>query len=187
MYIHFFKPIFDFLIAFLALIILFPFLLIVGVILSIIHKGNPIFTQQRIGQHAQAFVIYKFKTINNDGVSTPFLQQIRNLKIDELPQLFNILKFEMSLVGPRPDIPGYYDQLPKEFQSILDLKPGITGQASLAFANEEAILKQQENPLQYNDEVIFPEKLKLNLAYRESISFYLDIKIIFKTLLLPFQ
>lgn len=187
MYIHFFKPAFDFLVALVALVILFPFLCFIAIVLSILHRGNPIFNQVRIGQHGKAFVIYKFKTYTKEGVSTPFLQRLRNYKIDELPQLINILKFEMSLVGPRPDIPGYYDQLPKNFESILDLKPGITGYASIAFANEEALLNQQENPLKYNDEVIFPEKLKINLQYRQQISFYIDLQIIFKTLFLPFK
>lgn len=187
MYIHFFKPTFDFLVAFIALILLSPFLLVLAIILSFIHQGNPIFTQKRIGQHAKLFTIYKFKTLRQEEVSTPFLQRLRNYKIDELPQLLNILKFEMSLVGPRPDVPGYYDQLEDQYKPILDVKPGITGHASLAFANEEALLKQQENPLKYNDEVIFPEKLKLNLLYRKKISFYIDLQIIFKTLLLPFQ
>ncbi|WP_188457160.1 sugar transferase [Psychroflexus planctonicus] len=187
MYVHFFKPAFDFLVAFLALILLFPLLFLVVIILIYIHSGNPIFTQKRIGQNAKVFTIYKFKTITQSGITTFFLQKLRNYKIDELPQLLNILKFEMSLVGPRPDIPGYYDQLPHQYKPILDLKPGITGYASLAFANEEALLKKQTNPLKYNDEVIFPEKLKLNLQYREKISFAVDLQIIFKTLLLPFQ
>lgn len=187
MYVHFFKPAFDFLVAFLALILLFPLLFLVAIILIYIHSGNPIFTQKRIGQNAKVFTIYKFKTITQSGITTFFLQKLRNYKIDELPQLLNILKFEMSLVGPRPDIPGYYDQLPNQYKPILDLKPGITGYASLAFANEEALLKKQTNPLKYNDEVIFPEKLKLNLQYRKKISFAVDLQIIFKTLLLPFQ
>jgi lipopolysaccharide/colanic/teichoic acid biosynthesis glycosyltransferase len=187
MYIHFFKPIFDFLVALIALILLFPILLLVAFILSFIHQGNPVFTQTRIGQNAQPFTIYKFKTITEEGKTTTFLQNLRNYKIDELPQLLNVLKFEMSLVGPRPDIPGYYDQLQHKYKPILDLKPGLTGHASIAFANEEALLKEQVNPLVYNDEVIFPEKLKLNLAYRNKISFYIDLQIIFKTLLLPFQ
>ncbi|GGE08348.1 sugar transferase [Psychroflexus salis] len=187
MYIHFLKPALDFVFALFTLILLSPILLILLAVLAFIHKGSPIFTQKRIGQNAQAFIIYKLKTINKKGISTPFLQLLRNLKIDELPQLINILKFEMSFVGPRPDIPGYYDQLQPKYISILDLKPGITGYASLAYSNEEAILKKQINPLKYNDEVIFPKKLQLNLAYRKSISFQQDIKIILKTLLLPFQ
>lgn len=187
MYIHFFKPVFDFIAALMALILLSPLLIFIACFLSFIHKGNPIFTQKRIGQYAKPFTIYKFKTITQDGVTTTFLQRLRNYKIDELPQLLNILKFEMSLVGPRPDVPGYYDQLAPNYKPILDLKPGITGYASLAFANEEALLKQKENPLQYNDEVIFPQKLKINLQYRQKISFYIDLQIIFKTLLLPFQ
>lgn len=187
MYIHLIKPTLDFLLALIASILLLPLLFVISIILSFIHQGNPVFTQKRIGQHAQTFTIYKFKTITNQGNSTPFLQKLRNYKLDELPQLLNILKLEMSFVGPRPDIPGYYDQLEEKYKPILDVKPGLTGYASLAFANEEALLKRQENPLEYNDEVIFPKKLEINLKYRQNISLYQDIKIMIKTLLLPFQ
>lgn len=187
MYIAVFKPIFDFITALVALIILSPLLILISLILAFNHQGHPIFSQKRIGQHGKPFIIYKFKTLNQAGVSTPFLQVLRDYKVDELPQLFNILKFEMSWVGPRPDIPGYYDQLPEKYQPILKLKPGITGYASLTFANEEALLKQQTDPLRYNNEVIFPEKLRLNLAYLQEISFFIDLQIIFKTLLLLFK
>lgn len=187
MYICFFKPALDFIVALIALILLSPFLFIISFLVAFVHGSNPIFKQVRIGQYAKPFVIYKFKTLNSDGISTPFLQGLRDYKIDELPQLINILKFEMSLVGPRPDIPGYYDQLDTIYQPILDLKPGITGIASIAFANEEALLSKQENPLKYNDEVIFPKKLSINLQYRQQISFIKDLQIIFKTLLLPFK
>lgn len=183
MYVHFVKPAFDFVVALVALLLLLPLLFFISLILWYIHQSNPIFTQIRIGQRAQPFVIYKFKTINAEGVSTPFLQKLRNLKIDELPQLVNILKFEMSLVGPRPDIPGYYDQLEDKYKPILSLKPGITGWASLAFANEEALLKKQADPLQYANEVIFPQKLKLNLQYAQEVSLYKDVQIMLKTLL----
>lgn len=187
MYIRIFKPFFDFIIALIGLVLIWPFLLCTALVLVFVHKGSPIFKQKRIGQHAKPFTIYKFKTISKTGKISAFLQKLRNYKIDELPQLVNILKFEMSFVGPRPDIPGYYDRLPKKYQCILDLKPGITGMASLAFSNEEELLKKQENPLAYNDQVIFPKKLRINSEYRKNISLFLDIKIMIKTLFLPFQ
>ncbi|GAA0755825.1 hypothetical protein GCM10009433_10680 [Psychroflexus lacisalsi] len=92
----------------------------------------------------------------------------------------------MSLVGPRPDIPGYYDKLKGDDRLILQLKPGITGYASLKFVNEEKLLAQQEDPISYNDTVLFPQKVKLNLEYYREVSFTTDIKILFKTILLPF-
>lgn len=187
MYIRFFKPFFDFVLALTAFVILIPFLLSIAFLVWYIHLSHPIFKQIRIGQHARPFIIYKFKTITKAGNSTPFLQWLRNYKIDELPQLINILKFEMSIVGPRPDIPGYYNKLEEPYLPILKLKPGITGYASLAFSDEEHQLKKQANPLQYNDEVIFPKKLQLNLQYSNEVSFSKDLQIIFKTLFLYFK
>lgn len=184
MYQAFFKPLLDFIVALLLTIVLLPLFLFVSLILVVIHGASPIFAQTRIGQHAKEFTIYKFKTIKENGASTSFLKLLRKTKIDELPQLFNILKGDMSFVGPRPDIPGYYDLLQGEDRKILALKPGITGRASLKYANEEALLAQQENPLQYNDEVIFPDKVKINHLYLQHISFQEDIKIIAKTVFL---
>jgi lipopolysaccharide/colanic/teichoic acid biosynthesis glycosyltransferase len=106
---------------------------------------------------------------------------LRKYKLDELPQLINIVLGDMSFVGPRPDIAGYYDKLAGENRKVLDLKPGLTSEAALKYANEEDLLATVENPQQYNDEVIFPDKVKLNLAYYYSRSFWGDIKIIWKT------
>ena len=103
--------------------------------------------------------------------------------MDELPQFINVLKGEMSIVGPRPDIEGYYDTLDGENRKILELKPGITSLASLKYYNEEEILEQQDNPLLYNDTVIFPDKVKMNLAYYYNQNLVLDLKIILKTIL----
>jgi lipopolysaccharide/colanic/teichoic acid biosynthesis glycosyltransferase len=108
----------------------------------------------------------------------------RKMKLDELPQLWNVLVGDMSFVGPRPDVPGYADQLPKETQAILlSVRPGITGPASLAFRNEEDLLATQENPKQYNDEVIYPEKVRINLDYIAKWTFMGDIKYIWQTIL----
>lgn len=187
MYLKFGKPLFDWIISLLGLLLLSPFLILISISLFFIHKSSPFFLQTRVGQYARRFKIYKFKTLPNAGRSHWFLKFLRKTKLDELPQLINVLKGEMSLVGPRPDIPGYYDRLEGEYRLILELRPGITGYASIAFANEEQVLSKQKNPLHYNDEVIFPEKVKLNLDYYRHVSFGLDLKILFKTILLPFN
>ena len=106
---------------------------------------------------------------------------LRKSKIDELPQLLNVLFGQMSFVGPRPDIPGYYDKLVGEDRKILELKPGLTSKASLKYFNEEFLLSTQPNPLEYNDSVIFPDKVKMSLEYYYKKSFREDLKIIFKT------
>lgn len=123
---------------------------------------------------------------NNNKIS-PIGSFLRKYKIDELPQLLNILKGEMSFVGPRPDIEGYYDKLTGEERKILELKPGLTSEASIIFRNEEELLAKQNNPLKYNDEVLFPEKIRLNLDYYYNRSISLDLKIILRTLLTLFK
>lgn len=107
---------------------------------------------------------------------------LRKTKLDELPQLFNILLGDMSFVGPRPDEVGYYDQLKGDDRKVLALKPGLTSEASLKYIDEEQLLAQQKNPLQYNDEVIFPDKIQLNLQYLENHSIVMDMMIIWKTI-----
>jgi len=106
---------------------------------------------------------------------------LRQSKIDELPQLWNVLKGDMSVVGPRPDVEGYYDLLQGEERKILELKPGLTSLASIKYYNEEVLLVLQENPQCYNDEVIFPDKARMNLDYYYHRSFLGDVKIILKT------
>ncbi len=120
-------------------------------------------------------------TAANDPRITNFGKFLRKTKLDELPQLFNVLKGDMSLVGPRPDVPGFADKLQGENRKILALKPGITGLATIAFKNEEELLAEQENPEQYNREIIWPEKVRLNKKYIEQYSFLLDLKILWKT------
>lgn len=156
---------------------------------------GPIFYRQyRVGKDAQLFKIIKFRSMNviHDGNTvtvkgesriTPLGAVIRKYKLDELPELLNVLKGNMSFVGPRPDVPGYADKLKNKDRNVLKLKPGITGLASLKYKNEEEILALQVNPKQYNDEVIFPDKVRLNLYYMEHWSFLLDLKIIIYTIL----
>ena len=188
------KHLFDKIAALCGIILLSPFMLIIFIIHKIVMtKGRFIFKQERIGQYGKKFYIYKIRTMTeNDGnvfVTTanderiqPFGRWLRKTKIDEIVELVNVLKGEMSFVGPRPDVPGYADLLQGSDRKILELKPGITGPASLKYINEEEILAQVENPQQYNDEVIFPDKVKINLDYYHTRTFWGDIKIIFKTI-----
>ena len=143
-----------------------------------------IFLQKRVGQNAKLFSIYKLRTLCREtGRISRIGRFMRTYKLDELPQFFNVLLGDMSVVGPRPDLPGYYDALQGEERKILELKPGITGPASIAYANEEAILSLQKDSLKYNDEVIFPDKVRLNLKYYYERSLWLDIKIIIRTII----
>ena len=143
-----------------------------------------LFKQTRIGKEGVPFTIYKFRSIPK-GTSVPSVwgNFLRKTKIDEIPQFYNILKGEMTLVGPRPDVPGYADQLEGDDRIVLTLKPGITGLASLKYRNEEQLLAQQSNPQHYNDEVIWPDKVRINKWYIANRTIGMDIKIMLFTLL----
>lgn len=187
------KNIFDTVCSFLGLLFLWPLLLIVAILIKIKMPGGPvIFKQQRVGKDAKLFTMYKFRsmTVAHSGSSvsvagesriTPLGAKLRKYKLDELPELWNVLKGDMSFVGPRPDVPGYADKLEGEDRLILKLRPGITGPASLKYANEEELLAQVDDPIKYNDEVIFPDKVKINLEYYYNHTLWGDIKLIFKT------
>lgn len=167
----------EILLSIIALVVVSIPLFVIFLIISIIFEENGFFSQTRIGQHGKPFTIYKLKTMK-DGKVTRIGKFLRKTKIDELPQLINILKGEMSFVGPRPDVPGYYDQLTGDDRRVLQLKPGLTSPAALKYRNEEQLLVQQEDPQKYNDEVLFPDKVKMNLEYLEKRSFFYDLKII---------
>lgn len=122
-------------------------------------------------------------TVSGDKRITPSGAFFRRYKLDELPQLWNVLKGEMSFVGPRPDVPGYMDRLEGEMRAILSLKPGITGPATLAFRNEETLLSEAPDPRRYNDEVIFPRKVQINLQYLRQAGLFYDLKLIIATVL----
>ena len=189
------KHIFDIAISFLGLLFLWPILLIVAILVRINMPGGPvIFRQQRVGKDGKIFTMYKFRSmiVNHSGSSisvagenriTPLGQKLRKYKIDELPELWNILKGDMSFVGPRPDVPGYADKLQGEDRDILKLRPGITGPASLKYRNEEELLATVENPQEYNDTVIYPDKVRLNLYYLRNYSFLKDLQMICCTIL----
>lgn len=178
------KRAFDLIFSFTALL-LFGWVIVIGfIVASIDTLSNGLFTQKRIGQYGVPFTIYKLKTIRPKTTTiSPVGKLLRKSKIDELPQLFNVLFGTMSFVGPRPDIPGYYDKLEGDYRKILALKPGITCEASIKYADEELILEKQENPLQYNDTVIFPDKVQMNLTYYHTRTFLGDLIILLKTIL----
>ena len=191
----FLKFIFDRGASLFGLIFLFPVLIIVGILICIKMPGGPIiFKQRRVGQYGRLFTMYKFRsmTVAHSGSSvsvkgesriTPLGAVLRKYKLDELPELWNVLIGDMSFVGPRPDVPGYADKLEGEDRRMLLLKPGITGPASLKHRNEEELLAKQENPQEYNDKVLFPDKVRLNIEYLDNWSFSNDIKFIIYTVL----
>ena len=189
------KWLFDRTMALIGLLVLWPLLLVVALLIRIKMPGGPvIFKQKRVGQHGRLFTMYKFRsmTVHHSGSSvsvrgesriTPLGAVLRKYKLDELPELWNVLIGDMSFVGPRPDVPGYADKLQGDDRRMLQLKPGITGPASLKYRNEEELLAGQADPQKYNDEVLFPDKVRINLQYLDNWSFWGDIRIIVCTVL----
>lgn len=188
------KRVFDFICSIIGLIVFFPMFILISILISLDSKGPVLFKQKRVGKNGGLFTLIKFRSMvinhqDNNTISVkgdPRITKIgiflRKYKLDELPELWNVVKGDMSLVGPRPDISGYADKLVGQDRNILKLRPGITGEATLKYANEEEILAKQENPKKYNDEIIFPDKIKINLEYYNHQSLWLDIKIIFATI-----
>lgn len=179
------KKIFDLSIS----IIILPFVIIPLILLLLLASfstgRNGLFVQYRIGLHGNTFRLYKIRTLkgaNHHDINaikdseTGLGRWMRKTKLDELPQIFNVLKGDMSWVGPRPDIAGYADKLMGDDRIILNVKPGITGPATLKYKNEDAILLKQKNPLEYNDTVIWPDKIKINKTYVAQWSLKKDIK-----------
>ena len=193
------KYLFDRTVSLFGLIFLSPVLLVVALLVRLkMPDGSVIFRQQRIGRHGKLFTMYKFRTmtVSHSGstVSVAGEQRITSLgavlrkyKLDELPELWNVLKGDMSFVGPRPDVPGYADKLQGDDRLILDLRPGITGPASLKYANEEEILAKVDDPIAYNDTVIFPDKVRINLDYYRNHTFWGDIRLIFQTVFRSYE
>jgi lipopolysaccharide/colanic/teichoic acid biosynthesis glycosyltransferase len=188
----FVKNIFDYFLSFLLLVFLSPILVLLIVFSSFSTRKFGIFSQERIGKNGKVFRIYKIRsmyvqsgdviTASNDPRITKFGHFVRMTKLDELPQLINILMGDMSFVGPRPDVKGYADKLEGKDKIILSVKPGITGPATLYYRNEEELLAKQENKDKYNDEVIWPNKVKINREYLENWSSSKDFDILLKTL-----
>lgn len=188
------KRLIDFIMSFAGLIFLSPFLLFISILIKISTNGNVFFVQERVGKNGSLFKMIKFRTmytdhndnntisIKGDSRITKLGYFLRKYKIDELPELINVLFGDMSFVGPRPDVKGYADKLKGDHRKILKLRPGITGPASIKFINEELLLSQQKNPKYYNDNVIYPEKVRINLDYFYNNSIWIDFKIIFATI-----
>lgn len=189
------KYIFDRVVSLVGLLLIWPLLLVLVLMIRRSMPGAPaIFKQQRVGKDGCLFTMYKFRTMvpHHSGSSvsvagedriTPLGKTLRRYKLDELPELWNILIGDMSFVGPRPDVPGYADCLVGEDREILNLRPGITGPASLKYRNEEELLAKVEDPIAYNDEVIYPDKVRLNRYYYHHYSFVMDLRMIFATVL----
>ena len=189
------KWIFDRGMALVGLAVLWPVLIIVAVLIKVkMPGGTVLFTQKRVGRHGRLFTMHKFRsmTVAHGGSSvsvageariTPLGAVLRKYKLDELPELWDVLIGNMSFVGPRPDVPGYADLLQGDDRRILELRPGITGPASLKYRDEEELLAKVDNPVEYNDTVIFPDKVRINLYYLDHYSFVKDIQMIVCTVL----
>lgn len=189
------KWIFDRVMALIGLVVLLPVFLVVGILIKIKMPNGPIlFRQKRVGKGGRIFTMVKFRSmvVSHSGSSvsvagesriSPLGAKLRKYKLDELPELWNVLIGDMSFVGPRPDVPGFADKLVGEEREILQLRPGITGHASLKYRNEEELLASVDDPIRYNTEVIYPDKVRINLDYLRHWSFARDLKYIVQTLL----
>ena len=191
------KWLFDRLASLCGLLIIWPLIVIVAILIKVKMPGPVLFVQERVGKDGKLFKVHKFRSMRVrredeafTGVAaaetsriTPLGEKLRKYKLDELPELWDVFIGKMSFVGPRPDVPGYADKLVGENRAILKLRPGITGPASLKYRNEEELLAQVDDPVKYNDEVIWPDKVRLNLYYLQHYSFWMDLKMIFATVL----
>lgn len=203
------KWIFDRLMALVGLLVLWPVLLVVAILIRVKMPGGPaFFCQKRVGKDGKLFTCHKFRsmTVKHNGSSvsvagdsriTPFGAKLRHYKLDELPELWDVLIGNMSFVGPRPDVPGYADLLQGDDRKVLKLRPGITGPATLKYRLEDEMISEyvakkqaegdvrpmQEIATEYNDKVIYPDKVRLNCYYYRHYSFWKDIEMIFATVL----
>lgn len=188
---RFLKRVFDVLVSGAALFILWPVILVAWILATRDTGASGMFHQERVGRNGKVFTVHKIRTMKaatgttittqNDTRITPLGAKLRRCKIDELPQLWNIIKGDMSLVGPRPDVPGYADYLTGEDREILFLRPGITGPATLKYREEEIILANVDDPERYNDEVIWPDKVRINREYLHNYSLMRDIRYLLAT------
>ncbi|MBT4678479.1 MAG: sugar transferase [Flavobacterium sp.] len=172
-------------------LILIPTLLLPVSILIILAtidtKIFGLFFQNRVGQYGKGFTIYKIRTYNRNGEVSKFSKKIRKYKLDEIPQILNILLGQMSFVGPRPDVLEVMSTLSKSDQIILSIKPGLTGPASLYYFNEEALLAEQEDPIAYTNQILTPKKNAINKDYIKNYHIFNDVNYIYKTTLHVFQ
>lgn len=196
---RFVKRTFDVFFSFIALALLWPLILFCIVLARIDTKQSGIFIQKRIGMNANKINVLKIRTMKHredvahttitakgDARITNQGRIFRKLKFDELPQLWNVLVGDMSFVGPRPDVPGYADGLKGQDRLVLSVRPGITGPATLKYKDEELLLSLVENPENYNDKTIYPDKVQINVGYVNNWSMLADVRYILMTLhLLP--
>jgi lipopolysaccharide/colanic/teichoic acid biosynthesis glycosyltransferase len=194
------KRAFDFTVATLGLIVFAPVFFVVGVLIKIESSGPAFFKQERIGRQFRPFHIYKFRTmtenapqtgpaitVGDDARITRSGRFLRRSKIDELPQLINVFKGEMSLVGPRPELSRYVEMFPKDYEEILRVRPGITDMASVKYSNEATLLGYAENPEEKYVTQVLPDKITLAKAYTRQASLCFDVALIFKTLVKLFD
>jgi lipopolysaccharide/colanic/teichoic acid biosynthesis glycosyltransferase len=191
----FLKRTFDVAASFLGLVLLAPVILLCWAVAAIDTRSNGFFIQKRVGRHGRIIHVCKIKTMYpGDNARSPIASKnlasisrsgsfFRKYKLDELPQLFNVLTGSMSMVGPRPDVPGYADRLQGEDRVILLLRPGITGPASIKYKDEESILAAVDDPDSYNDRVIWPDKVDINREYFSNYSLLRDVRYIVHTIL----
>jgi lipopolysaccharide/colanic/teichoic acid biosynthesis glycosyltransferase len=195
LYATYFKPLLDSGLALIGILILSPLLLTIAIAIKLTSNGPTLYKQQRYGQNFRPFQVLKFRsmiinanqkglliTAQNDPRITPIGKILRKTKCDELPQLINVLKGDMALVGPRPEVKKYIDHFKTDYEKILSIKPGITDNAAIAFINEEELLANKSEPEHTYIHDILPKKIELYHQYIRTISFKTDIKIIFKTL-----
>lgn len=189
------KRLLDIIVSLLGLILLSPVFLIVAIWIKLDTKGTVFFRQPRVGRYNKDFILYKFRSMeyqdwgkdqlltvgDNDPRITKAGYVLRRMKIDELPQLINVLKGDMSLVGPRPLVRQQVELYPKLYEPILSVRPGITSEASIYFRDENALLGSVEDPETYFREVIMPKKIELNLQYVKNRSMMGDLKLLLKT------
>lgn len=191
------KYLFDRTAALIGLLILWPVLVVISALIAVKMPGGPVlFHQQRVGRDGKLFTLVKFRTmvtshsgssvsVAGDSRITPLGAFLRRYKLDELPELWNVLTGDMSFVGPRPDVPGYADLLSGHERRVLTLRPGITGPATLRYRHEEELLASVSDPIYYNDNIIFPDKVRINLNYLNEHTFIGDLRIILATIFPP--
>lgn len=193
-YRQFGKRALDLFLSLFALLVLSPLFLLIAIVVKLTSPGPVLYRQNRVGRDARIFQIMKFRsmvtdadqngcgiTIGGDERVTPFGRILRNLKLDELPQLWNVLRGDMSIVGPRPEIPSYVAGYTREQLLVLAVRPGITDVASIRYRHEERVLARSSNPEEFYRGVVLPHKLSLNLQYIDGISFASDVKLILQT------
>ena len=191
---RFFKRMFDLIFSVIGILFFWWLIVIAWLIATIETRSNGLFFQKRVGKYGKMFSVIKIKTmystkngstnitITNDPRITKFGRFFRRSKIDELPQLWNVMIGDMSFVGPRPDVTGYANLLNDSDRIILTISPGITGPASIKYKNEETLLAEQIDPVKYNNNVIWPDKVKINRDYIINYRFVKDLRYIWKTL-----